>query len=332
MSDSTLRSAPVNSLAIDNGAARISPSDYGLSIESATTDYDILSSTETSDGAVAEVLVSTRLKLVPGPSTTITIADQIQDELDMYFDDVHEVRISDGVDGFSVIGDDILPDGAISDSEVMGSMPEGSASESARPMPAPIPRAAEFGTNSAGLNYITAINYAEEWTTEDVMNPAFPIDSNSNCTNFVSQALYTGGLPPKWTVLERGELKAWNFWGNGTLGITTYTWSAADNNFRHMRDYSNSFDYVSDPYSAWQGSIIYGNWYDKDAFSSWSQDHVYDHAMFVVGNVVNNNRSTPVICQKSRNRQNYLFSDSEKNAIKDNDGLVSWGVMQYRYD
>ncbi|WP_180380783.1 amidase domain-containing protein [Alloscardovia macacae] len=194
--------------------------------------------------------------------------------------------------------------------------------------------------SKAQFDYLKMIQYAELWTDSnhaDRMNPDFPdyhnflgheIDfpigsSGSNCTNFVSQSLYAGGLPLNAGVngnAKKDDESAWTWNVKGISGAT-YTWSAANNNFRYMRDYSGIFKVENSPRKAWEGSIIYGDW---------GMDGTYDHAMVVVGYTVKDGFGTPIICQKSNNRHDYPFSLSDSNAVSDYK-KVKWTVLQLQF-
>lgn len=191
--------------------------------------------------------------------------------------------------------------------------------------------------SSRGFNYLSMINYAEYWTSVDRMNPNFPSYHNilghevdfpigfdgSNCANFASQALYAGGLPlnaGSGNNAKKDDRTAWT-WNVKGIGGATFTWSGADNNFRYMRDYSGLFKVENDANKAWEGSLIYGDW---DA-----NGH-YDHMMVVVGYMMKDGRGTPVICQKSGNRHDFPFSQSNRLALEKH-GKVRWTALQLQF-
>ena len=105
------------------------------------------------------------------------------------------------------------------------------------------------------------------------MNPAFPIfmDFNitdpfgnitptrgNNCTNFVSQALYTGGVPVSEKTINKSDPQNWT-WKVGLLG-PPYTWGGAQNNYEYMSSNAGIFSRESNPWKAWEGSVIYADW------------------------------------------------------------------------
>lgn len=167
--------------------------------------------------------------------------------------------------------------------------------------------------------------YAEKWTEKNIMNPVFPIHeekgTKGNCTNFVSQAVYAGGLPTTFgTSFDRANPKVWT-WNLAGIARDTYTWSGAEYNYNYMKNYSGIFK----PDNAWRigfGGIIYADWKNTGHLG---------HAMFVVGYAAHRNKPTPIICQKSANRHDWPFSTSVKMANKNYGGKTRWVGLQSLY-
>lgn len=122
---------------------------------------------------------------------------------------------------------------------------------------------------------IKASLYAEKWTEKNIMNPVFPIHEENgtkgNCTNFVSQAVYAGGLPTTFgTSFDSANPKVWT-WNLAGIARDTYTWSGAEYNYNYMKNYAGVFE----PDNAWRigfGGIIYADWKNTGHLG---------HAMFV---------------------------------------------------
>jgi hypothetical protein len=325
-------------LAQENGIGTSTAEDHGLIIQSAEVTPQIVSMTPTDDGYSVTANVQTDIHMVAGPGTTITLLGKQTDHLDSSATDRHVIQLKatgeEGSSAYTVVSDDIQ------ESDEDGSQDSKPLSYPATALrPAPLAAAASdpMFTNSAGLNYMDEINYAEEWTDSsqgtglawdgnDVMNPDFPRFDPDNCTNFVSQALYAGGLNlVQGTLLDIADTSIWT-WQLGA-GKASRTWTAAAYNYEHMRNYTGAFDELpmNDPWSAWEGSLIYGDWH---------ADGSIDHAMVVVGVASNpyDYSPVPVICQKSSNRHNYLFTDSVANANASYPDGVDWYTLQYRYD
>jgi hypothetical protein len=299
---------------------------YGLKIEDVNVEYEIIKSEDyASDQSTVTVDVTTSMNQVAEAGTEITIAKEHRDHLESSGTDRHILTLAPDKTktGYTVIKDEIAePVNTEANSSGLENLPK-----TGTPLTKKL-KADDPFVNSAGVNYVDLINYAERWTDSDyasIMNPNFPIYTNeSNCTNFASQALYAGGLPLKDSinVFNPSDPTLWTYHLAG-IAEATHTWSGADNNWAYMRDHSNSYDdNGASPWTGWEGSLIYGDW---------EQDGTWDHVMIVVGVVVSNGVRTPVICQKDKNRHEYLFSSSEASA-KEEYGTVSWSLLQYRYE
>lgn len=99
--------------------------------------------------------------------------------------------------------------------------------------------------NGSGYNVTNAVNYARTWTQNGIVtrNPQYNYyDGLNDCTNFVSQVLYAGGLsqiridtwgwdyddPPNW------------YYVNGYLDPPSWTWGGAHNQYWHLNDWSSN--------------------------------------------------------------------------------------------
>ncbi|MBQ1512730.1 MAG: hypothetical protein IIZ50_00175 [Bifidobacterium sp.] len=112
--------------------------------------------------------------------------------------------------------------------------------------------------------------------------------------------LYTGGLPKvQGNIGQRKNLDIWTWELSGAFGGHTpsNTWSLAEDNYFHMRDYANWSNRVNNIYETPQMGLIY---------TDWTSDHTIDHVMFVIDNIPVPSSShagyepMPIICQKKQ--------------------------------
>lgn len=172
---------------------------------------------------------------------------------------------------------------------------------------------ADFGENSDGLNYIKAIKYADKWTETDEMNPAYPV-FDANCANFVSQAIHEGGKPI--------HQRLWSY-STSIPSATTRFWMNADGNYTYMKHYTNSFTSLPNVWDAWEGSLLYVDW---------TSNGEIDHAMIVVGVIVRDGKTNPIIDQKSGNQHQITLTQSLQNAHNAGHNNMTWYGLQYRYN
>ncbi len=82
------------------------------------------------------------------------------------------------------------------------------------------------------------MNYADKWTKNDEMNPAYPV-FDQNCANFVSQAIHEGGKPT--------HPRLWTY-STSIPRLTTKGWMNADSNRksgnRHQITLTQSLQYA----------------------------------------------------------------------------------------
>lgn len=141
-------------------------------------------------------------------------------------------------------------------------------------------------------NRTAAVSYSDDWALK--RNDQFPEEDN-DCTNFISQALYNGGIPTAGARVgrdgynSRTDLNRW-YWYDFLGRRGSYTWGAAN----HLRNYltnpnidgktvgydrgsTNSYvDKTSplDPFGLQAGDVLFYNWGSGLGIS---------HAMFVAG-------------------------------------------------
>lgn len=116
----------------------------------------------------------------------------------------------------------------------------------------PMTRAASFNFNKS-----TAVSYAKKYAVNP--NPSYTTYS-TDCTNFASQILRSGGAPT-----------------NTTWKPYTASWSAAHNFETYWYSRSNS-QYASGNFNTFSGNLQAGDFIIAD----WEKDRRYNHVAFVV--------------------------------------------------
>lgn len=190
------------------------------------------------------------------------------------------------------------------------------------------PREPSLSSRSSGFNYLTAINYANKWTSppyygdwREHFNPDFPYYSE-NCTNYISQVMYAGGLRLVGAAspyLYDTSVWTWNLRG---IAGASRTWTAAQYNYTFMKDHSGLFYHLDNIWRAWQGSLLYADW---------QGDGTIDHAMVVVSYMARNGVLDPIIDQKQRVQHQITLHQSIKNAAKQGHTHVRWYGLQLRF-
>ncbi|MFW1945184.1 amidase domain-containing protein [Acinetobacter guillouiae] len=149
-------------------------------------------------------------------------------------------------------------------------------------------------------NYNSASNYALQWAL--ARNPNY-ISFTNDCTNFVSQALRTGGWKDT-TTLVSTQMHSW-FYKSGTN--YAQTWSTANGLRNRIANgyelgttkLGKSFAGLGPEYLNNQirvGDIILADWDDNG---------IYDHAMMVTSVSF----STTLVSYHSNDRKNYSMAD-----------------------
>lgn len=297
----------------------------GLSADDIRISASIKSVNKTDLGYEVKTDITTHASLRADSGTQIYVAGHQTDSLDSIWTDEHLITVSeaDTSGNYTILSDQITE----KDDDIAQITPADPLLTSYEKVPASLDiegaldskaaqmAQADFGTNSAGVNYIKAINYADKWTSDpyqDKMNSAYP-SFNQNCTNFISQAFHQGGL-----TLTR----LWNYSTN-IPSLTTIGWMNADSNYSYMKHYTHSFTSLDNVWKAWEGSILYVDW---------TSDNEIDHAMIVVGVVVKDGKANPVIDQKTKNRHQITLTESLQNAHNDGKDNMTWYGLQYKYD
>jgi len=141
---------------------------------------------------------------------------------------------------------------------------------------------------NVGLNRVAAVSYARTWAYS--FNRTFPAYSGTDCTNFVSQAMYAGGWRTAGDLLV-GENSNWFF--NSIWRRPSHTWGGAQN-FAEFVQISGRGTRVSDPMMLEAGDVI--------QFQNRS-GHIH-HSMLVTGKTADD----LLITQHSRPLLDYPFS------------------------
>lgn len=99
-----------------------------------------------------------------------------------------------------------------------------------------------------------AVAYAHLWTEEGqtLSNPNYH-RYDEDCTNFVSQVLYAGGIPQ--ITGNRTSTSSW-YYDWGILARPSYTWSGAHNLYEHLRDYRSNIVRITSTADLKVGDII----------------------------------------------------------------------------
>lgn len=270
------------------------------------------------------VTLSSELEADSG--TEIYLAGKQTDSMHSSWTDEHVLHVvpdSGSSSGYMITADEVVDpaqatssfttmDSSISDERTPASLDRGQSSFNSEERKL-LESRADFGENSDGLNYIKAMKYADKWTKNDEMNPAYPV-FDQNCANFVSQAIHEGGKPT--------HPRLWTY-STSIPSLTTKGWMNADSNYTYMKHYTNSFTSLANVWKAWQGSLLYVDW---------DSDGIIDHTMIVVGVVVKDSKANPVIDQKSANRHQITLTQSLQYAHANHHDNMTWYGLQYRYD
>ncbi len=298
--------AKLNGVESDNSGAS------GLHVSDIDVSATVTSYSTSVDGASVLSEMTVRRTLVPEDGTTIVIAGERRDHLDSEYTETHLLELQGtAVSGYDVADDTIVntngshsqPE-ASQDEDATGTSPALFAkARFARPA-AHIAKPADNFTNGAGLNYVKAMQYAELWTDaahKDKMNPKYPDYGDTNCTNFVSQAMEAGGLKTtSATVLNKNHEDVWTGFIWGTPKMSTRTWHNVEANYTYMSKYSKAFTVENNVQRIGGGGIVYGDW---------ENDGTYDHAMIVVGYIGRGSKVGPVVCGKSNNTHDVPLAD-----------------------
>lgn len=123
---------------------------------------------------------------------------------------------------------------------------------------------AQFTIKLPNYNRTTAVNYAYKWALW--RNPSYNFYSGLNdCTDFISQILYTGSLPyvTSWW-LGKFDDSNWYYKSNAP----SWTWGGANNFFKHARLSTSKYTLVSSIFNLQIWDIL-----QMDFEGDWIIDH-----------------------------------------------------------
>lgn len=276
--------------------------------------------------------------------TIFYVGDKVSNVLESSWTDVHSLVLVQDLSGnYSVVSDfiqDDSPQYSEEEKRQMTPLPERFqttevSDESRQVMPyKDMANSSDSFTNSAGVNWLSMVNYADVWTAPPYdnderkgMNSRFPYYTDeqgrsNNCANFASQAVYAAGLPTDFT---------W-YWGfHPTVGYTSSkSWRIAEDHFRYMYEKSNSYYIIGDEWKATMGSFLY---FDRNYYDSKEKGEtpLIDHVMIVVGVASTSNGPIPIIDQKSGNRHQLPLTQSKAILERDFPNAV-WYALQFKND
>lgn len=149
-------------------------------------------------------------------------------------------------------------------------------------------------TTDKGVSREAVINYALKYATN--RNSDYR-SFGSDCTNFVSQALYAGG----WKMQVGGEQDAtkW-FYSHKGIDTWTLTWSVADNFYYYGRWHANRFSNIGKDV-VWMGDVV-----SVDFQPTGQKSDKIDHTMIATGRIKNKGGwNSLLFTYHSNDRKNY---------------------------
>lgn len=154
--------------------------------------------------------------------------------------------------------------------------------------------------DASTYNVSGAVDYAREWTEEGekLSNPNYKRFPN-DCTNFVSQVLYAGGI--KQIKGGRKEDSSW-YYAWGIFERPSYTWGGAHNLYKHLRNHSENIARVTSTADLQVGDII--------SFDLNGDDNMFHIGHTVVVTGKNGNRWKDIlVTYHSKDREDYSLSN-----------------------
>lgn len=329
--------SPEELLASKN-AAGVTDANELLSVEKANVTLSPVETTKSGTNYIVSVNAVTSLVRKATFGTKIYIGGSQRNSFTSIWTERHTLRLEPQrgaiSTSYSVTGDDIQDEYVSAAPDTKDSLP-----------PLPNPSATQEVINNSddfnsqlnkplissrakNVDYIKEILYARKWTAAPYngnekkdFNPDFPY-YKENCANFVSQAMYAGGLPlvgASSPFIYDTSVWTWNL--SGILQASR-TWSQASKNYVFMKDHSGAFTVLDNIWNAWQGSLLY---------TDWEGDGTIDHAMVVVGAAVKDGYGDPIIDQKSNNQHEIDLHTSIQHAAQQGHKNVKWYGLQMKF-
>jgi hypothetical protein len=179
-------------------------------------------------------------------------------------------------------------------------------------------------TSSAAVAYngATAATYADTyWQSYSPDWPSFA-KKGGDCTNFVSQALYAGGIAMRPSPPYTGDAAWYMLQSKGRRWSTSLSWI----NVQSQRAFLQSLGAteVASYYGVAPGSLVPSNAAQGDVvLYDWDDDGVYDHESIVVASDGSNPDATPnwdLVDAHTNNRYHAYWTLAQYNA--------SWATTQ----
>ena len=145
-------------------------------------------------------------------------------------------------------------------------------------------------------NRTTAKNYAKGYTINNnstscngYNNAQYQCFSSNDCSNLVSQALYSAGMTFANPYNSSGSSGSWWYKNNGTSYTSddTYSisWSTANGLYNHLIN-SGRGAVTTNLQSIAVGDVVFAKWVHKDSGGACYHNSSYDHAMIVTALVL----------------------------------------------
>lgn len=171
----------------------------------------------------------------------------------------------------------------------------------------PIDSSAKINPRLSAGNYnaTAAVNYARTWTEENkkLCHPDFK-RYDADCTNFVSQVLYAGGIPQ--ISGGRKDAASW-FYEWGLVARPSYTWGGAQNLYDHLKNHSTNVSRITTTADIEVGDII--------SFDTDPNDNTFHIGHSVVVTEKNGNTWDKIlVTYHSTDREDYPASKLVKDA------------------
>lgn len=295
--------------------------DEGLTATSVSVQSRIEQITPEQSGYTVRTMVTTSKRMKATEGTQIYLLDKQVDEFDSSWDELHDITLEPSTQsssGFEVKSDstidETIMDDATADSHPIDIAPASTIREDDSFDPRGVKVSSGdrsmAASNSQGFDYIKAVKYADLWTDanhEKQMNPKYP-KFDQNCTNFVSQIMHEGGLP---------TARYW-YYNSIISKLSSRSWMNAQDNEYYM-EHTGLFTPLDNVWKAWQGSILYVDLHGRGI----------DHAMYVVGVTVKDNKANPIIDQKTKNRHQITLTDSLRFAHDAGNNNMIWYGLQF---
>lgn len=147
----------------------------------------------------------------------------------------------------------------------------------ATPAPTPTPTT----TSTTGYSGQSAASYADTYWS--IYNPSYPSFANSggDCTNFVSQSLYAGGIAMRPSPPYTGNASWFMLSSGGSWSYST-SWINAQDNSIFLLQHLPGVTQVASVYGVTSGQTVPSNASQGDVvLYDWNNDGVFDHEAII---------------------------------------------------